>query len=208
MFFQSVLTHGFIGPLSMARQAQDIVHRAIDVYLPRGWGNQLRTEFAVQATYSRSKRITATPRKDVVGLDFASHYGFGLGTLFDYVNAGLTARFGYGLDDAPLGTIESPSLGGFADRGNRAYWLLRLDAKRSFHNTFIDGSLFRRAPQDSLVERRPVLLQATLGAVLELEAFPIRRIAFLLHRRSAEFNVPSGIAPIQTFATVQLEVPF
>lgn len=202
------LDYGFVGPLSMARQAQEVVHGAIDVDLPRGWPNQLRTEIGLQATYSRSERMNAAPRKDEIGVDFASHYGFGVGTLFNYVNAGVTARFGYGLDAAPLGTIESPSLGGFADRGNRGYWLMRLDAKRVFHNTFIDGSLFRRAPHDSLIERRPVIVQATVGAVLELEAFPVRRIAFLLHRRSAEFNVPSGIAPVQTFATVQLEVPF
>jgi lipid A 3-O-deacylase len=202
------LDYGFVGRLSLAEQAQKLVHRTFNFDTPVGWHNQLRSEVAVQATYLRAVELKPVGNKTGLEGDLIGHYGFALGTLFDYANAGITARLGYGLSDAPVGSIEMPSLEGFSKRGDRAYVLARIDAKAVAHNTFIDGSLFRRDPHGSSVDRKPLVVQGTLGIVKEFEKSIVRRLAILFHRRTAEFHMPTGSASIQTFGTVFVEFSY
>lgn len=198
---------GVVGPLSLAQQAQKTVHALIGAPTPAGWNNQLKSELGIQTTYSRAFTVQQA-HNDLLGFDLAAHYGFGLGTLFDYVNAGATIRIGNNLSGAPVGTIENPSLMAFEQPDNRAYFLARIDAKASFHNTFIDGSIFRRDPHPSSVRSKPLVLQATVGMVVESKTYALHRFAFLFSRRSAEFNTPPGAASMQNFGTILMQVDF
>lgn len=198
---------GVVGPLALTQQAQKTVHAFIGAPTPHGWGNQLKNELAVQTSYSRAFTYSRA-KNNTLGYDLGFHYGFGFGTLFDYVNAGATLRIGNQLSGAPVGTIENPSLMAFESRANRAYLLARLDARAYAHNTFLDGSLVRRDPHPSQVRSKPLVLQATLGLVLECESCALHRFAFLFNRRSAEFNTPPGAASYQNFGTMMLEVDF
>lgn len=200
---------GLIGPPALGEQTQTQVHKAFGYNLPRGWGNQLPAEGAIQATYVRSIRYGGSaasgPGRYV---DLSTHRGFALGTLFDSVNAGITARIGSNLAGAPVGTIERPSLANFKPTANNFYAMVGFDLKAVAHNTFIDGSLFRAAPYASQMRSKNLVAQSTVGVVAELADFPIKRLSFLINRRSPEFTAPGASARIQTFATLLAEVHF
>lgn len=110
--------YGVTGPLSGAEQLQKLIHKLSNSTMPHGWNNQIKTEPAIQITYSRTVhtpqyRISGTP----LSLDLAWHYGAVAGTLFDYVNGGLTARLGTKLTDVTPGTIENPAIANSAKSG-------------------------------------------------------------------------------------------
>jgi lipid A 3-O-deacylase len=174
---------------------------------PEGWHNQLKNEIGVQVTYTRNFTFKEA-HNNLLGFDLAAHYGFAAGTLFDYVNAGATIRVGNNLSGAPVGTIENPSLMAFEKPDNRAYLLARLDVRAQAHNTFVDGSVLRRDPHVSYVHSKAIIVQATVGVVLEAKSWSTHRFAFLFHRRSSEFNTPPGAARMQSFGTMMMEVDF
>lgn len=201
--------YGVTGPLSGAEQLQKLIHKLSDSTMPHGWNNQIKTEPAIQLTYSRTvhtpqRRIPGTP----LSSDFAWHYGLAAGTLFDYVNGGLTARLGTKLTDVTPGTIENPAIGQFSRIDSAAYLLARLDMKAIAHNTFIDGSMLREAPHVSYVASKQVVPQFTFGMVLEWqgkEEGEGKRLSILFHRRGPEFRSPAGPAPIFNFGTIAWE---
>jgi hypothetical protein len=200
---------GFIGPPALGDQTQTEVHRAFGYNLPRGWSNQLPAEAAIQATYVRSIRWGGSAASGLGRyVDVSTHRGFSVGTLFDSVNAGFTARIGSHLAGVPVGTIERPSLANFKPTANNFYGMIGFDLKAVAHNTFVDGSLFRAAPYASQMRSKPLVAQSTVGVVAELVDFPIKRISFLINRRSPEFTAPGLSAQSQTFATMLLELHF
>ncbi len=200
---------GLIGPPALGEQTQTEVHKAFGYNLPRGWANQLPAEGAIQATYSRAVRYQLNAQSGIARyVDLSTHRGFAVGTLFDSVNAGITARIGGNLAGAPIGTIERPSLANFKPTQNNLYAMLGFDLKAVAHNTFVDGSLFRGSPHASETRSKLLVAQTTVGAVLELAELPIKRISFLLNRRSPEFTAPSRSGSIQTFATLLAEFHF
>ncbi|BBI99947.1 hypothetical protein FGKAn22_16400 [Ferrigenium kumadai] len=201
--------YGVTGPLSGAEQLQKLIHSLSKSTSPQGWNNQIRTEPAIQITYSRTvhtpqHRISGSP----LSVDFAWHYGAVGGTLFDYVNGGLTARLGTKLTDITPGTIENPAIGQFSKIDSAAYLLARLDMKGIVHNTFIDGSMLRTAPHVSYVSSKQIVPQLTFGMVLEWQGKGEgegRRVSILFHRRGSEFRSPAGPAPIFNFGTIAYE---
>lgn len=200
---------GLIGPPALGDQAQTEVHKAFGYNLPRGWSNQLPAEGAIQATYVRSIRWGGSAAAGLGRyVDVSTHRGFALGTLFDSANVGATARIGSNLAGVPVGTIERPSLANFKPTANNFYGMIGFDLKAVAHNTFVDGSLFRAAPYASQLRSKPLVAQSTVGVVAELVDFPIKRISFLINRRSPEFTAPGFSAQIQTFATVLAEFHF
>lgn len=196
---------GVVGPAALGEQSQKLIHRAIDSPMPEGWNNQLKNELGVQLTLLRSD-IFAPAQSSRFGWDITSHYGFGLGTVFDYVNAGATIRIGNNLAGAPVGTIENPSLMAFSGTQKRLYAIGRVDVKASLHNTFLDGSLFRDKPHTSHVKSKFGVWQTTYGVVYEARGTFFKHVAVLINRRSPEFNVPAGKGKYLNFASVMLDI--
>ena len=200
---------GFIGPPALGDQTQTQVHKTFGYNLPRGWSNQLPAEAGIQATYVRSIRWGGSAAAGLGRyVDVSTHRGFSVGTLFDSANVGVTARIGGNLAGVPVGTIERPSLANFKPTVNNFYGMVGFDLKAVAHNTFVDGSLFRAAPYASQMRSTPLVAQSTVGVVAELADFPVKRISFLINRRSPEFTAPGFSAQIQTFATMLLELHF
>ncbi len=198
---------GVTGPWSLAQQSQKTIHAIIGAPTPVGWNNQIKSELGVQTTYLHQRRLRRAQRGPL-SFDLSGHYGFGLGTMFDYLNAGLTLRIGNNLEEAPAGTIDMPSLMAFGERANRAYLLARFDARASYHNTFIEGSFFRGKPHDTEIHAKRLIGQATLGLVVESATSRFHRAAFLFSRRSREFNNPPGSQSVQSFGTLMLQMEF
>ncbi len=95
---RSVLTLslGLVGPGSGAEQLQNGFHDAIGQTHALGWNSQIQNTPAIELLHERTWRL---PMGTVAGLetDALPSLTIGLGDLRDYVQAGLTFRFGQGL---------------------------------------------------------------------------------------------------------------
>lgn len=202
---------GMTGPISGAEQVQRVVHALSNSTMPYGWGNQTKTEPGIQFNYVRIKRAWKySSNGKPPHLDFSWHYGGAVGTLFDYVNGGFTARLGSKLTGEAPSVIESPSIGQFRKTSNAWYVLARLDMKGVAHNTFIDGSLLRGVPHASYLSSKHIVPQLTSGIVAEWKynddgVEDGTRLSLLIHRRGSEFRSPAGPAAIFNFATLNVE---
>src|SRR3546814_15097164 len=92
------LTLGVIGPWSLARESQDLVHdvRGIDRFL--GWDHQLHNEPAVQFAIERKyKRFAEGAIRPGWGHDLVASHAVRLGHIETAASVGLEGRFGWNL---------------------------------------------------------------------------------------------------------------
>jgi hypothetical protein len=203
---------GFVGKPALGESFQKGIHNVIGSPQPGGWDNQLKTEPAINVTYLGMRKLFNDARGipiigDSLKWDATAHGGFALGTVFDYVNGGLTLRIGNALTGAPIGTIEVPSLGG-GDKWQEGNWyaFIRADARATAHNIFIDGSLFRDDPHPTSVESKDVTYFINRGITYESSAKNRWTLSF--NRRSREFNAPPSDRGAQNFFTLVWEHRF
>ena len=94
---QLQVTLGVIGPDSLAEDSQNLVHDIIKDREAKGWGTQLHNEPGIIINYERAWKIIK-PQSFLGGtFDVEPHYGFAVGNVYDYANAGAMARFGINL---------------------------------------------------------------------------------------------------------------
>ena len=86
---------GVTGPASLAADAQDFVHRLRGFALPKGWHTQLRDEPGLVLSYQRIDRVAALSSGSEQIFDLNTNYGGAIGNIFDYADAGFTARLGF-----------------------------------------------------------------------------------------------------------------
>ncbi len=161
---------GMVGPLSLGRWSQDLIHelRGFDKF--RGWSNQLRNEPGVQAIFERKFRS----RHDAdASSDATVHVGASVGNIATYVNAGLEVRFGKGIPDdfgsspiRPAGNNTSP--GSYRNAGRAgaplaAHLFASLDLRAVARDIFLDGNTFVHSHS---VDRRPYVADLALGAAV------------------------------------------
>jgi lipid A 3-O-deacylase len=203
---------GFVGKPAFGGPVQKGIHSVIGSPQPHGWDLQLKTEPAVNVTYLGMRKLTRDARGlpllgDSLKWDATLHGGFAVGTVFDYLNGGLTLRVGNSLAGTPIGTIEVPSLGG-GDKWQEGAWyaFFRLDTRATAHNIFLDGSLFRDDPHPTTVE--PKVITHFLNRGITYESSPKNRWTLSFNRRSREFNVTPSDRGVQHFVTLVWEHRF
>lgn len=89
---------GLTGDISLAEEAQDLVHSIRGIKKANGWDNQIEPEPGFALIYDRKQRLI--PRRDIYklwGADFIVHGGLAAGTVFSHINAGAEFRFGWNL---------------------------------------------------------------------------------------------------------------
>jgi len=164
---------GFIGPESFAAQAQAWWHTLGGWIVPKGWGNQLNTEPAIDIKYNRQWKFATTSQG--VGLEFLPNAGFSLGNVMTYAGAGAMVRFGYNIpDDFGAPTIDSLS-NPTGDRNLARHpfgWYLfaGADGRAVLHNAFLDGNLYQPRPH---VTKEPLVADFRAGIVFAFRRFDI-----------------------------------
>ncbi len=164
---------GFIGPESFAAQAQAWWHTVGGWIVPKGWGNQLKTEPAIDIKYDRQWKFTTASQG--VGLELIPNAGFSLGNVATYAGAGALVRFGYNIpnDFGPqtIDSLASPT-GDRAPRTHPFGWYIfgGADGRAVLHNAFLDGNLYQRSPH---VEKEPLVADFKAGLVLAFRRFDI-----------------------------------
>ncbi len=146
------LQGGMIGPASLAKKAQFLVHDIRDIDKPRGWQNQLSNEPGILIYYERKWRVL---RGDVVGkfgYDLITHAGAAVGNVMDYGALGAEARMGWNLPHdfgtsliRPGGDANAPTtVSGMAGagRGLGIYGFAGAGGRLVGRNIFLDGNTF------------------------------------------------------------------
>lgn len=181
---QLQLTLGIIGPASLAGDTQITWHRWFGFAPPNGWAGQLRNEPALNLSYRQSLRL---PPAHIAGLDadLTPHWGFAIGNVYDYANAGATLRIGSDLPTHAVGRIEPSIAGGGAFNRSRRVHLQAfagVDARAIARNIFLDGNSFRSGPS---VDKNAIVVDVEGGAVLTWRGV---RLSYTHVFRSREFK--------------------
>lgn len=171
---------GFIGPESLAQQAQAQWHTVGGWFLPKGWDNQIKTEPAITLKLNRQWKFSTTSQG--VGLELIPHAGLSLGNVMTYAAAGATVRFGYHIpNDFGVHTIDSLAnqTGDRSSGTHRFGWYIfaGVDGRAVLRNAFLDGNLYQPSPH---VQKEPLVADFKTGLVFAFRRFDIA--ASFVHR--------------------------
>ena len=174
------ITLGVIGPWSLARQAQNLVHDAIGAERFLGWDHQLKNEPALQLAMDRKFKGYRGDGAITPGFsaDSIRSVGVRLGNIETSVSAGIEGRIGWNIPNdfgtypiRPGAENRPPSAASLRGGSNEAARIASgpragvhafgtLEAKFVARDFSLDGNLFRSSHQ---VTRRPWVAQAAVG---------------------------------------------
>jgi hypothetical protein len=200
------ITLGVIGPWSLARQSQNLVHDAIGVDRFLGWDHQLKNEPALQLAMDRKFKGYRSDGAITPGFsaDSIRSIGVRLGNIETSVSAGIEGRIGWNIPNdfgtypiRPGAENRPPSAASLRGGSNEAARIApgpragvhafgTLEAKLVAHDFSLDGNLFRSSHQ---VTRRPWVAQAAVGLSAQgLVAGHGVKLAVMRVFRSREFR--------------------
>jgi lipid A 3-O-deacylase len=169
---------GVTGPPSLGRSVHMAWHRALGLWTPEGWDNQVRFEPGVVLRYDERRLLADARAGGVRVATLQAEGGAALGNVLTEAHGGVRARLGW--------RVPHP-WSAAADRGAEgasAYLLAGVRGRAVAHNLFLDGNTFsNEAPR---VEHRPLVGEAEVGA------------GFRLGRVAAEYRVVSRGREYQT----------
>lgn len=177
---------GVVGPASLARETQDLVHRVIGSDRPRGWSHQLRNEPGVVLSYQRAWPKWVDVPLGPLRLDLAPFVGGSLGNVFTDAGIGATVRFGYNLPES-----FGPSL--FRAGGRDMIWFqpptgfgihafATAEGRAVLRNIFLDGNTFEDSPS---VSKKPLVGDVQVGLAVN---YGWLTVAFGQNVRTPEFR--------------------
>jgi hypothetical protein len=201
------LTLGVIGPWSLARQTQNLVHRARGFDRFYGWDHQLHNEPAFQLALERKfKRHLDGAVQPGWHSNMISSYSVRVGNIETAASAGLELRTGWNIPNdfgsypiRPSGENRPPSAAarlrtapphmiGAPRPGTHAF--VNLEAKAVAWDFSLDGNLLGNSHR---VHRRPWVGQAAAGISIQwLLAGHGIRLAVMRVWRTREFDEQTG----------------
>jgi lipid A 3-O-deacylase len=210
------VTLGVIGPLSMARQMQDLVHRVKGVDRFLGWDNQLHNEPALQLAREQKWRDYRGAGSQIEGfaLDSIRSIGLRVGNIETSASVGGEVRIGWNMPNDfgsyPIrpGAENRPPTGRFGGgslpRGRAgAHLFAMLEGRVVGWDFTLDGNLLRRSHS---VTRRPLVAQLATGfSVYGPVAGYGLKLAVMRVVRSREFDEQG---PRHAFGSIALSVEY
>lgn len=189
---QLQLQFGMVGPASLAEQAQKFVHEVRGFASPKGWDTQLKNEPGLVLIYERSWRAYVSGEVLGLSFDLNPHLGGAIGNVYDYVNAGAMARFGFELPNDYGPMRIDPALPGAnyyepRDDGFSWYLFAGVDGRAIARNLFLDGNSFVNSRS---VDKLPLVGDLQFGAAI---SYARVRIAFTHVFRTKEYRTQPGV---------------
>lgn len=156
------LNMGVIGPSSKAEQVQKSIHDMIGSDEPIGWDEQLGDELAVDLTFMRKQRLQNGWFKPTESTDFIAEYGFTAGSVHRHLQAGITVRYGFNLNNT-FGPARMALPSGIStlrkDKAEQSgYFFARASGKAIEHNRFLTG-----------LDHEPLMGEFQIGMVYQYE---------------------------------------
>lgn len=195
------VTFGVIGPLSLAKQSQDLVHEFIGEETFRGWDHQLENEPAFQVAADRKVRYRSNTfgKSGAWGTDQITNRGIRLGNIETSATVGWEYRLGWNLPDdfgtypirpgaenrSPMSAASGTESTGAATFLGGHFFVL-LEAKAVGYDFSLDGNLFEEGHS---VSRRPFVGQAAIGFALHGALFGRRtKLSVMRVFKAREFD--------------------
>jgi len=147
------ISFGVTGDNSLARAAQDTVHKIRGIELFQGWDSQTPAEFTFNVHLNRKHRVNSLERIKLGPIDFDGflEYGASIGTLRTAAYGGVMIRTGYNLPvdySVPRLQVASTPPSFYLDddssmKSFSAYVFASLRISAVAHDISIDGPIFR-----------------------------------------------------------------
>lgn len=184
---------GVMGPMALGKEVQTAWHDIVNTRHPEGWRNQLRNEPGFVMTYmiaSQLVRHDAGGEANGFGFDITPHGSIAIGTIYDYVSVGGTARIGWGRDrEIVTPNRIQPSTPGsdwFSPGSFTGYFFVGAEGRFMARNAFLDGNLFRDSQS---VDKHHWVADIVAGAVMFAGDW---RLAYTHTFRTEEFHGQEG----------------
>ena len=201
----ATLSFGVVGPMSQAKNTQQVWHKLFDLNRPRGWAHQLDNEPTLNLTVERKWRNIWPHSSYLFGLDgdVTPHVGAALGNVFTHGAGGITLRIGQNLRNdfgPPRIRPSQPGSSHFTPWDDFGWYLFGgLEGRLVLRNMFLDGNTFSDSQS---VDKKMMVGDAQLGVALVFSRF---RLAFTQVFRSIEYE---GQANADRFTAVSLTARF
>jgi lipid A 3-O-deacylase len=188
------LNLGFVGPVALGQEAQDLIHDLRGFKKFQGWDNQIKNEPGLQLVYEHKRRSQTESRPSGLGADLIWHAGASLGNIATYTNLGAELRFGWHLPDdfgtsalRPGGDNSAP---GRRDPRYYGSWglhgFISVDGRWVLQDIFLDGNSWRNSHS---VNKEPLVGEAAIGISAIFERW---KLSFARVHRSREFDGQAG----------------
>jgi len=160
------LSIGVIGPSSKAKEVQRCIDGLVDSNKPIGWNGQLGDELAVDLTFIRKQRLQSGWFAPTESTDFIAEYGFTAGSVHRHLQAGVTFRYGFNLDN-PFGPARMALPSGIStlrkdETPQSGYFFVRASGKAIEHNRFLTG-----------LDHEPLMAEFQIGAVYQYKKLEV-----------------------------------
>ncbi len=198
-----MLSLGVVGPGSGAEQLQNGFHNLIGQSTDKGWGSQIQNVPAFEVLHERTWRL---PMGTVAGLetDALPSLTIALGDLRDYLQTGVTFRFGQGLNsDFGVPRIRPGLSGGDAFVPTRPFdWYVfgGIDGQAVAYDILLQSTPFRGGPHVS-----PVWDVAELQGGFAVMAYGMR-LTFAYVAQTQEFQGQTG--GLHQFGSASISIRF
>ena len=181
------LQMGIVGPGAWGRQAQNGVHRALNIDIAHGWAYQLKDEFGINAILARQWRWNYETGIEGLQYGFVPAITASLGNVYTYASGGLMVRLGNNLDSdfGPPRTRPAQSGSAFFNPGTDGFgWYVfaGVEGRAVARNIFLDGNTWRDGPH---VDRETLVGDVNLGFALMWKR---TRLTATYSVRSREFS--------------------
>lgn len=175
---------GVVGPEALGEETQTWWHKVTEYAEPRGWGNQLETEPALQFYLTRSIRMGF--RTEIYwGLDIVPHARIALGNIYVFGELGTLFRAGFNMpSEYVVSPMESFSTHPSYDPPAwSVYAFAGADGRVVGRNIFLDGNTFRESHS---VEKEVFVADMRAGAAVRYLGF--ETVVSIVHR-TREFDL-------------------
>jgi len=151
---------GTIGPNSLGRQAQELIHKIGGFYPPKGWEYQLNNEIGLNFNMAYTHFLQRSPTKK---LDLSINTGANLGNTFSGLSAGFTLRTGR--MNALNATAYNRSNLSDATSKNEFFFFAKPQLDWVAYDASISGGLFRKDKGPITFNSKPWVLSQEFGLV-------------------------------------------
>jgi len=184
---------GVVGPLSLAEETQNSIHRLLGNELARGWGHQLKNEPTLDIITETKWRLLSGELGSGWGFDVIPHLGARLGNVAIYANSGAEVRLGLYLGrefgNCPIrpgcetvSAAENADVDGFRANPVSFYFFLGVDGRAVLRDIFVDGNTFRDSHS---VDRNPFVADLIGGVAVRYKR---ARLSYAYVVRTQEFK--------------------
>lgn len=156
---------GVIGPASLARETQKVIHKWREILVPRGWENQLKNEPGIAAIFER-KWLYHSTKQPAFGYNAVIHAGGALGNVYTYLNSGLEVRGGWNIPAdfgvsliRPAGSTRLSVGRDFSMHGFGA-----VNGRLVVRDIFLDGNTFRDSHS---IDKKPFVADVAAGIAMQ-----------------------------------------